>query len=154
MRNVSRASVLLDTNVLVYRLDPRDRSRQDRAAEVFRGLVEAERAGTSAQCLIEFYRVVTQRLPEPFTPRDALAEVGRYVEILPVIDVTGAVVAEACRGSGRHRLSLWDALVWSSAKLNQVPYVLTEDAEHGRVLEGVTYLDPFDARFDLAPLLG
>lgn len=37
--------------------------------------------------------------------------------------------------------------------MNGVPYVLTEDAEHGRFLEGVSYLNPFDARFDLAPLL-
>lgn len=128
--------------------------KQDRAREVFRELAEAERAATSAQCLMEFYRVVTQRLPERMPSADAFAEVTRYVEILSVLDITPAVVLEACRGSGEHGLSPWDALVWSAAKLGQLGYVVTEDAEHGRFLEGVTYLDPFDPRFELAPLLG
>lgn len=127
--------------------------RQDQALGIVRRLVEAERAGTSAQCLVEFYRVVTQRLPEPVPPRDALAEVDRYAAILAVLDLTVAVGREACRGSLEHKMAVWDALVWSSAKLNQIPYVLTEDAEHGRTVEGVTYLDPFDTRFDLAVLL-
>lgn len=153
MRNASRATVLLDTNVLVYRHDPRDRAKQDRAVDVFRRLAEADRAATSAQCLVEFYRVVTQRLPEPMSASDALAEVGRYSEILPILDLTASVVMEACRGSEQHKLSVWDALVWSSAKLNQVPYLLTEDGEHGRSIGGVTYLDPFDPGFDLATLV-
>lgn len=153
MRNVSRATVLLDTNVLVYRHDPRDAAKQERSVDLFRQLVEAERALTSAQCLFEFYRVVTQRLPEPITADDALAELGRHMDMLPVLEVSAAVVLEACRGAGAHKLSVWDALVWSAAKLNQVPYVVTEDAQHGRSLEGVTYLNPFDPAFDLAPLL-
>jgi predicted nucleic acid-binding protein len=127
--------------------------KQDRALEIVRRLVEAERAGTSAQCLVEFYRVLTQRLPEPVPARDALAEVNRYAEILAVFDLTAAVGIEACRGSLEHKLSVWDALVWSCAKLNQIGYILTEDAEHGRSLEAVTYLNPFDPRFELAPLL-
>lgn len=120
---------------------------------MFRQLVEAERAGTSTQCLIEFSRVVTQRLPERMPPSDALAEVSRYAEILPVLDLNVVVVIEACRGSAVHKLSLWDALVWSSAKMDHVRYVLTEDAEHGRTIEGVTYLNPFDPSFDLALLV-
>lgn len=45
-------------------------------------------------------------------------------------------------------MSVWDALVWATAKLTQIRYLLTEDAEHGRSLEGVTYLNHFDPRFD------
>ncbi len=152
-RNGSRATVLLDTDVLVYRHDPRDRAKQNAALKLFRSLAEAERAATSAQCLAEFYRVVTRRLPEPISPREALAEVARYAEIVTVLDVTAVAVLEACRGSAEHGLSVWDALVWACAKLEQIPFLLTEDGEHGRAIEGVTYLDPFDRRFDLEGLL-
>ncbi len=107
----------------------------------------------SVQCLTEFYSATTRRLPEPLVPRVALEQVGRLVQSCLVLDLTPAIVLEACRGSAEYRLSLWDGLIWASAKMNGVPYVLTEDAEHGRFLEGVTYLNPFDPRFDLAPLL-
>lgn len=69
-----------------------------------------------------------------------------------VLDLTPAVVLEGCRGSIEHGLPFWDALIWATAKLNQVPYLLTEDAEHGRFLEGVRFLNPFDPSFDLAVL--
>lgn len=154
MRSDSRATVLLDANVLVYQHDPRDRERQSRADDVVQQLIRAERAAVSVQCLTEFYNTTTRRLPEPLDAKIAVEQVSRLVQTCAVLDLTSSVVLEGCRGSAAHQMSLWDALIWSAAKMNGVPYVLTEDAEHGRVLEGVTYLDPFDARFDLAPLLG
>ena len=51
-----------------------------------------------------------------------------------------------------HRLSFWDALIWAVAKRNRIPYLLTEDAKHGRFLEGVRFLKPFDPAFDLDAL--
>jgi predicted nucleic acid-binding protein len=51
-----------------------------------------------------------------------------------------------------HSLSYWDALIWAVAKLNQVPYVLTEDQQHGLFLEGVRFANPFVPEFDLALL--
>jgi predicted nucleic acid-binding protein len=70
-----------------------------------------------------------------------------------VLDVTPAVVLEGCRGSVQHGLALWDARIWAAARLHQVPAVLTEDAPHGRTLEGVRFLNPFAPAFDL-DLLG
>ena len=57
---------------------------------------------------------------------------------------------EGARGAVAHQLSIWDALIWAVAQLNGVRWVLTEDAEHGRVIEGVEYLNPFSPAFDPA----
>ncbi len=150
-RNVSAAS-LIDTNVLVYSNDPRDRGKMDVATRVLRGLLDAERAILSVQCLTEYFATVT-RLPEAITRSDALAQVERLAVSCPVLDLTPTVVLEACGGSTRHRMSIWDALIWAAAKMNGVPYLVTEDGTHGRVIEGVTYVNPFDPSFDLAVLL-
>ena len=56
------------------------------------------------------------------------------------------------RGLQRHSLSYWDALVWSTAKLNQLPYILSEDFTDGILLEGVRFLNPFAEMFDLGVL--
>lgn len=151
MTNVSNA-FLLDTNVLVYAHDPRDRAKQERALLILDGLIRSGRAVLSVQCLSEFFRVVTRRLPEPMTPAHALAQVERLVRSCHILDLTPAVVLEGCRGAAHHGLSIWDALIWAVAKLNQVPYVLTEDAEHGRFLEGVRFLNPFAPASDLGML--
>ena len=67
--------------------------------------------------------------------------------------MTSVIVLEAIRALQAHSLSYWDALVWATAKLNQVPYVLTEDMQHDLFLEGVRFQNPFVAEFDAA-LLG
>ncbi|HET7772169.1 MAG TPA: PIN domain-containing protein [Chloroflexota bacterium] len=143
---------LIDTNVLVYTLDPRDTAKQDRATAVLDALIESGEAVLSAQCLSEFFAASTRRLPEPLTASEAHAGVERFSRVCRVLDVTPAVVLEGCRGVVAHGMSLWDALIWAAAKLNQIPYVLTEDAEHGRFLEGVRFLNPFRADFALDSL--
>jgi predicted nucleic acid-binding protein len=40
-------------------------------------------------------------------------------------------------------MSLWDAQVWATAKLNQIPVVLSEDFASGSVIEGVLFENPF-----------
>lgn len=61
-------------------------------------------------------------------------------------------VLEGCRGASEHSLSIWDALIWATAKLNQVPVILSEDFVDGAFLEGVRFLNPFAPAFDLALL--
>jgi predicted nucleic acid-binding protein len=143
---------LLDTNVLVYAYDPRDRAKQARAQAVLERLVPRRLAVISVQCLTEFFRVVRWRLPEPLTPDEALARVTRLARVCPVLDLTSWIVLEACRASNTYQLSIWDALIWASAKVGQIPDVLSEDWEHERVLEGVRFLNPFHREFDLALL--
>ncbi len=140
--------ILVDTNILVYCHDPRDLEKQRRAISLLDRIIERERAALSVQCLSEFFNVTTRQLPEPLTTTEALAQVDRFVQSCRVLDLTLATVLEGCRGAVQHNLSVWDALIWAVAKLNQVPYILTEDAEHGRYLEGVRFLNPFAPVFD------
>ncbi len=141
--------LLVDTNVLVYAVDPRDSAKQRRAAQLLDDLVAADRVAISAQSLSEFFSVTTTRLPHRLTRAEARERVDDFASTFLVLGVSDLVVLEACRASADHGLSIWDALIWSCAKLNQVRFVLTEDAPHGRALETVTYLNPFDARFAL-----
>jgi predicted nucleic acid-binding protein len=40
-------------------------------------------------------------------------------------------------------MPFWDAQIWATAKLNQIPQVLSEDFQHGRAVEGVEFVNPF-----------
>ena len=146
------SDILVDTNVLVYIYDPRDLTKQAQANLVVDGLIENERAAVSVQCLTEFFRTVRWRLPEPLSPDQALMRVAHLSRACRVLNLTPSVVIEACRASNDYQMSIWDALIWAAAKLNQVRHVLTEDAEHNHVLEGVRFLNPFHQDFDMALL--
>jgi len=57
--------------------------------------------------------------------------------------------AEAGRGVRDYKLAYYDAQIWATAKLNQVPVVFSEDFNDGQVLEGVRFVNPFAMGFNL-----
>ncbi len=144
------AVALIDTNILVYLYDQRDPQRQDLARRV---LSEVEALGIgrlSVQALSEFFSVVTRKLSPPLTAGEALEQVTLLVQVWPVLDLTPLVVLEAGRGARDHGLSYYDAQMWATARLNQVPVILSEDFQTGRLLEGVRFVNPLTPDFDLA----
>jgi len=148
------SAFLVDTNVLVYAYDPSDGAKRERAVAVLERLGASGLGSLSAQVLGEFFATVTKKIPSPLTYAEAERSLTNYVRSWAVYDLTPAIVLEAVRGLQRSSLSYWDALIWSTAKLNQAPYVLSEDFADGQLLESVRFLNPFAETFDLAILAG
>jgi predicted nucleic acid-binding protein len=147
--------ILVDTNVLVYAFDPRDPGKQARAIAITTDVVRAGQGCLSAQVLAEFFVVVTRRLDPPLSPGVAYDQLEGLLAAWPILPLTPLVPLEAARGVRDHQLSFWDAQLWATARLHQVPVVLSEDRGlgHRRLLEGVRFLDPFASDFELAALL-
>ncbi len=141
--------VLIDTNLLVYAADSRDKSRQDKAVEVLNALVDAEAGCLSVQSLSEFVAVVTRKLSPPFTGEEALVQVQKLIDTFPILGLTEFVVLEAIRGLSRYRFSYYDAQLWATARLNQIPLIFSEDFDSGSTIEGVTFVNPFERSFRL-----
>ncbi|ADD26831.1 PIN domain-containing protein [Meiothermus ruber] len=135
---------LVDTNLLIYPLDARDPRKQQQAANVLLELVQEGRAALPVQALSEFASVALRRLEPPLSPQQVGLEVERLMQAFPVLPLTAPVVLEALRGVTQHRLSYYDAQVWATARLYQVPLVLSEDFPTGAVLEGVRFLNPLE----------
>jgi predicted nucleic acid-binding protein len=51
-----------------------------------------------------------------------------------------------------YQLSYWDALIWATARENDIPNVVTEDQEHARLIGEVRYLNPFSPAFEMSLL--
>src|SRR5579864_3836352 len=144
------AAFLVDTSVLTYAYDVRDRVRQVRAADCLRELASTRQGALSAQILGEFFWVATRRLDPPLTAAEAERSMTNYSRSWPVYPITTQAVLEAARGVQRYQFAYWDALIWATAKLNNVQTVLTEDQPSSSLIEGVRFLDPFGAAFDIS----
>jgi predicted nucleic acid-binding protein len=104
----------------------------------------------SAQILGEFLSATTRGRRPILTMQEALRQVTLLGDALPVFDQTRLIVLEAGRGVHEHQLSYFDAQIWATARLNQVPTIFTEDFTNGRRVEGVQFLNPLLPAFDLA----
>ncbi|MGH8652177.1 MAG: PIN domain-containing protein [Gammaproteobacteria bacterium] len=132
----------VDTNILVYLFDMDAPEKKATVVGLF------ERAGASGllvlstQVLQEFYVVVTRKLARPLSP-EAAEQAVRYFATLPVRQVTPALILSAIRRSFQSRLSFWDALVVETAVDAGATVILTEDLQHGQVIDGVRVVNPF-----------
>jgi predicted nucleic acid-binding protein len=139
-------SYLVDTNILVYAYDRSEYEKQKRARALLDWLESRACGVLSTQILGEFFRIVTRKLVVPLTARQAYVELERHLRTWGTFDITRAVVLEAGRGCVAHQMPFWDAQIWATARLNQVPQILSEDFQHGRVVEGVEFRNPFKAK--------
>ena len=144
--------ILIDTNLLVYVYDRRDRSRQDIASQVVGTLAKTGLGRLSAQCLSEFFSAATKRKnnQDPIlSVPEALDETEKLARAFAIYPVTQQIVLEALRGVRHHQLSFWDAQIWAAAHLNQIPTIFSQDFQSGMVLEGVRFMNPLVDSFHL-----
>ncbi|MEA2166087.1 MAG: hypothetical protein QOK37_4214 [Thermoanaerobaculia bacterium] len=142
--------VLIDTNILIYAHQPAEREKYDRALQAIAALMASGLGRLSAQILGEFLSATTRGRKPILTLADALHQTALLAEAFPVFDQTSLIVLEAGRGVREHQLGYFDAQIWATARLNQVPVIFSEDFTNGRRLEGVQFLNPLLPGFDLA----
>ncbi len=134
---------VIDSNVLVYALDSGHPERTARAVAWLAFLAQREEGVLSTQALSELSRVCLGKLRPTWSPDRVADHVHALARSFKVVPVTTAVVGEALRGVRDHRLSYFDAQMWAAARMNEVPFLLTENMATGATLDGVTIIDPF-----------
>jgi predicted nucleic acid-binding protein len=141
--------VLIDTNVLIYSCDRRDFDKQQQAMDLMALLQDRGSGCISVQSLAEFFSATTRGRDPLLSVANACARQAELARMWRVLDLTPAITLEAAAGVRDHRLNYWDAQIWATARLNQVPLVLSEDFQDGHWLEGVRFRNPFLTTFDL-----
>lgn len=141
--------IFLDTSVLVYAYDRSEPGKQRQAIRVLDALATSGRGVISTQVLAEFFVTVTRKIVAPLTVEEGYERVQNHLRFWMVLSLTGPVVLEAIRGVRDHQFHFWDAMVWATARLNQVWVVFTEDFPGREFVEGVHFVNPFSGDFRL-----
>ena len=141
--------IIVDTNVLLYAYDRGQSVKQPRALEVLDHLALQRMGVLTSQVLAEFFVNATRKLQPPLSIEETYHCIENYLLSWEILDITGAIVLEAARGVRTYRMTYWDAQIWSSARMNQIPVVFTEDFGPRRIIEGVRFVNPFGADFEM-----
>jgi len=140
---------LIDTNILVYRFDPRFPEKQRVATELLRnGIVDGSIA-LAHQAVVEFVPAVSRPLGDG-APLLDLADARREAEELlsqfEILFPDEDLVRIALRGAAAYRLSWFDAHMWAYAERYGLSELVSEDFQHRRLYGTVQALNPFAAR--------
>ena len=130
----------IDTNILLYADDLDAGDKRTRAQEILKETIGESRAVVSTQVLQEFFVNATRKLGVP--PEIARKKV-ELLQRLDVIVIRPELILSAIDLHRLHSFSFWDALVLRAAAAGGCGVVLSEDMNHGQVIDGVRVENPF-----------
>jgi len=134
--------VFVDTNILVYAHDLDAGNKHDQAAEIVSQVWESRNGVLSTQVLQEFYVTLTRKVSSTLSKLEARKLVQKYSHWHLVLN-DPSIILQASEIEESNNISFWDALIVSAAYSQNVPTILTEDLNHGQIIEGILIRNPF-----------
>lgn len=139
-------AALVDTNLLVYRVDRRFPEKQERANQVLRRGIASDSVRLPHQAIVEFVAATTRPVPHHgplLSPEEARREAEELLSQFHVLYPNEAVVRAALRGMAAYQLSWFDAQIWACAEHYGLAELWSEDFQHDRLYGSVRVLNPF-----------
>lgn len=131
----------VDSNLLLYYVDPTDSRKQARAMEWLEALWVAGVGCLSWQVLDEFYwNAVRKMRLEPARAREIVEDLAHWKPV----DTTLGLVQQAWHWMDSAQLTYWDALILAAAQRAGARYLLSEDFPSNRRYEDIQVLNPFE----------
>jgi predicted nucleic acid-binding protein len=137
--------VSFDTNVLVYSTASISDAKVMRARDLIARAMRAASSVLLLQTLAEFSHVA---IKARISVQDIRRTIDAWRAVLPVQAAEDSDLLVALEAVRAHRLAFWDAMLWASAQRAGVRHLLTEDLQDGFVLQGVTFINPFEQEND------
>lgn len=135
-------NVFIDTNILIYAHDSDAGRKRELASVILVELWQSRRGTLSTQVLQEFYVNVTRKIAHPLDREVASEIVERYAAWRP-IPGDYELLLSAFQMERRFSLSFWDAMIAAAAVRSGAKTLLTEDLQHGQLLDGIRIENPF-----------
>ncbi|MER2196950.1 PIN domain-containing protein [Methylobacterium brachiatum] len=135
--------VFIDSNVLLYARDDRFPEKQERARLWLATLSARNTAVVSPQVLGEIHNALLRgriRVAADEVRRTTLA-----IETWSHGATDLELIASAWSLRAQTGFQWWDCVILGSAIRAGCRYLLSEDFQHGREVEGITIVDPFQA---------
>jgi predicted nucleic acid-binding protein len=137
----SASTVFVDTNVLLYAVDPRDPGKQAAAQSWLNHCWVSGLGRLSTQVLHEMYANL-RRVAVGLSAADARRLVREY-RAWGAHEVDDDTVDMAWEVQDRFGFHYWDALMVASAQQQGCSLLVTEDLQHDQRIDGLRIVNPF-----------
>ena len=137
---------LVDTNVLVYRFDPRFPRKQEVATELLRRGLAEDQVRIPHQALVEFVAAVTRPVEGGrglLSHDEARRETEDLLASFVILYPTAGLCRRPIRGWATYQLGWFDAHLWAYAEEYGLDELVSEDFQHDRLYGTVRAINPF-----------
>lgn len=130
----------VDTNVLFYAHDPRDRLKQAQAASLINGMTNA---ALLWQVACEYLNASRKLEPQGYSRADAWRDIRDLRRVWMTLLPSWKLLDEAEQLLSRYSLSFWDATVIAACLEGGVTRLYTEDFDAYPNIAGLEVVNPF-----------
>jgi predicted nucleic acid-binding protein len=129
----------LDTNILAY-AEGLNGADMKKSALTLLTQLPSTAVVLPVQVLGELFQVLVRKARR--SPARARAAILSWRDSYDLIETSAAVMIAAADLAATHQLSIWDAVILSSAAEAECRLLLSEDMQNGFVWRGVTVVNP------------
>ena len=135
--------VFLDSNVLIYQIDTRDRRKHAVAERTVREALASENACISFQVVQECLNTVLRKAEVRLDVADARAWLDTVLAPLVRVQSSLDLYRRSMDLQARWQYSFYDSLIVAAALEAGCKRLLSEDLQHGQRVEGLQIVNPF-----------
>ncbi len=130
----------VDTNIIVYANDSRDKNKQKTAIDLITSLMISQEGTVSTQVMQEYACAALIKLHQ--SPEIVLRQL-KLLEAFEVIRQSPEMIRRAVEIMQTYRISFWDSCILSNAEYANCSVVYSEDLNSGQYYSSVKVLNPF-----------
>ncbi len=136
---------LIDTNILVYAYDTSEGTKHEVLKSILRQVWETGGGIVCLQNLMEFFVVITRKVENPIDIIEAKTIVEDILKSdnWKVIDRDENTFLSAIDIVSEHKVHLWDAVIVSCMKENEITEIVTENKKDFEINSDIKVIVPF-----------
>ncbi len=135
-----KGKTFVDTNILIYSLDNNYPDKQKISRKKLSMLGKSKTGVISTQVMQEFYVITTKKYKRD---QIKIKNLLKFYENYEIVQISVNLIHEAIDISILNQLSFWDSLIISAAVQAKCSSILTEDMNHGQIINGLRIINPF-----------
>jgi len=134
------SKVFIDTNLLVYTIDRKDKAKQEISRIIVKKLIDEHIPVLSTQVLQEFYVIAAKKMKaNPAVVKNII----HNFHNMELVNIDLQLIEQAIDISVLSQISFWDSLIIAAAEKANCEYVFSEDLNPGQLYRGIKLLNPF-----------
>ncbi|MBS3069732.1 PIN domain-containing protein [Candidatus Micrarchaeota archaeon] len=134
---------LVDTNVLIYSVDEREKKKHEVAVALIASLMEEGEFALGAQNLAEFSRVLAEKASPKVPAEDIKKLIAGFMAFAQIFPYNANTMMRALSFSKEYKIAFFDALVAATMEENGIGLIYTENVKDFSKIPFLSVKNPF-----------
>jgi predicted nucleic acid-binding protein len=135
---------LIDSNIIIYAFDSTEKKKHEVAKRLLMKGFEGEKFVFSVQNLSEFFVVITKKVPNPISAKEANTIIKKLAmtDHFWILNFNAVTITKAIEFVEKYKISYWDALIAATMLEKDINVIYTENTKDFSKIPEIKAINP------------